>query len=361
MRINEIEERRLVISSEIDTLLEGELNDEVRAKITDLENEDKTLASDLKIAQRQAERQKTITAPVTETRKGESKDFTARFGEWLQSDKRSFEVNVAQRANPLLSTTNTTMLNKTVDGELSIAQVPGFDFLTQLGVPMITGYNGSYVKVSLNQNKAKFVNENNDASAGDLAPATLELKARTLSHWVDITAELEDMTNPQIVNQAIDSLYYGLGIAAVEDFFKQFEIDAVDSSIALGRTMVFRDLINLDASIPYTKKSPAYVTTPAVASALMTTAGLTNQAPIWSDNDTIRGKKAYFHDLVTAKRIYYADWAQSAMVQFGKIKFTKDIYGDNALKNKTRVYATMEIDSGFVNKAFSKWVSDVSI
>lgn len=311
-------------------------------------------------------RAETLASKFVEERQVEvvnaPKDFNVRFLNFLNDQtQREFKVPVEKRANPLLSTTNATMLNKTVDGNLSIAQLPGFSFLSDLGVPTMTGINGKYVKVSLNQNKAKFVNENSDASAGDLAPATLELSARTLSHFVDITKETIDMTNPSLINQSIDSLHYGLGIAVVEDLFKQFEIDAVDSSVALARTLVYRDLINLDASIPYVKKNFAYVTTPSVASALMTTAGLTNQAPIWSDNDTIRGKKAFQHELVPAKRIYAADWSQAVVAQFGEITYIKDIYGDNALKNKQRVYATMEIDCGFVNDAFSKWISDASI
>lgn len=281
MKINELIEQRSNITSQIDTLLKGELTEEVRTQIANLEANYEQLGRDIDVAKRQAERAKSVENPIVESR-NETKSVSVAFQEAV---KRAIDTNqtVIFRADPYLSTTNTGLIDKSF-APLSVMKSPGKEFLTKLGVQFVSGpqLKGNFVLPAMAEIIGSNPTEGNDVSTANVAPGTVILTAKRNGIVQSFTKEFLTQSGPDVLGGVLSAMLDAPYLKEAYNLMDNVTVDAVDASTTIaGSTLSLGDLTSLEAGVPYAKTSPYFVTTPSVAGFLKKTAGLTNQSAMW--------------------------------------------------------------------------------
>lgn len=351
MKINELIEQRSNITSQIDTLLKGELTEEVRTQIANLEANYEQLGKDIDVAKRQAERSKSVDNPIVESRNEGNAPIEVRFMEWYKGDhSKPFEIKRTERANPILSSTDSAIIEKTVIGKVDVLTSPARAFLQSLGVKFYKK-NGQLVLPAMAENTAKFVSEAGDASVADMATVSLTLTPRRISAYQPFTYEFMTETNPQIFADYLQNLINGYDLAITNDLFDQIDVDAATQKSTFGGgTLQNSMLVQMEASIGGLNiGAGSYVTTPSIKAYLKNkiALGTTSGAAIWNE-DKVNGYPAYGVPSANSAEVYFGDFSRGAVLETDTLKV---IYDDvtKAINGETIVTIVGGADTGCIN------------
>lgn len=313
---------------------------------------------EMKRAEKLAGKNTMERAVEVETNKNDSE--AAKFRSYLVEGDYS-KPFVIKRADPIITTTNTGVINKTVANEVQIAMSPAESFLkNDLGVKIYDGLNGNFVVPRMDQFSAAFVNEASAAGLGDVNLASLTLAGRRLSAYATITDLTLAQTNPAIFQGIIDDLKNSFWQGVKFDLFDQIEADAASQiSDQDAATMTYDVILCMEASLGglVPSQNLKLVTTPSIKGfakktiALGTTAG----DSIWDSIDWAK----FDSDGANADRIYLGDFSRSAVGIFGdyEVKILQDV--ENAKKGIYTAVITGLVDTGCaLPKAFV--IADVS-
>jgi len=364
-RIEDLKEKRSKIISQMEEILKVEdLTAEKRAEWNDLNTKIEEIDNEIRILERQEELNKQIVVELKENnleKMEERKDLVIEFRDWLKNSvenggKTSF------RADPLVSTTQSAMINKGVASEIDVLYSPSIDFLKKLGVTFFTDLNGNFVVPSMAEDLATFPGEDADAASANMAPDALTLSARRVTHRQSISRETLSQTNPGIYQSILQNLINGIYNAVTYDLFDQIDTDAATQmTVATATGLVYKDIVKMEASIGgLSLNSPAYVTTPSVKAYLKTKSLLgTENGPAWSLDNTLNGYPAYGTPAANANKVYFGDWTKVCVGQWGPIEIVVDPYSD-AKKGLINITAIGLFDTGCMNKRAFCILKDVS-
>lgn len=363
MKLNELIEKRSNITSQIDALLAVEMTDETRGQVSNLEKEYEKLGNDIETAKRQAERAKTVTAPVIETR-NEVKSAGVAFKEAIE---RAIETQqtVTFRADPYLSTTNTGLIDKSF-APLSIMKTPGKDFLTKLGVQVVSGpqLKGNFLLPAMAEIIGTNPAEGIDVSTANVAPGTVTLSAKRNGISQTFVKEFLTQSGPDILGGVLSAMLDAPYLQEAYNLMDNVTTDAVDASTRIaGSTLALGDLTSLEAGVPYTKTSPFFVTTPSVAGFLKKTAGLTNQVAMWEgkiEDGQLDGYNAIGHSAANTKQLIFGDWSKAYLAVYQEPTILINPY-TYAKSGKVEFVVDSLMDSGISDYRAFKWINDVSI
>jgi len=270
------------------------------------------------------------------------------FRDWLKEAVDSGR-SASLRADPIITSTDTDIVEKTVFGGIDVLTSPAEAFLRQLGVQFFSGLNGQFVVPAMAQSTGKFVAENQDASSASLSTTSLTLTPRRVSHSQAISKETLVQTSPGIYNGIIQNLVNGVWNCVTNDVFDQVLADCPSTNENSKTTYVtWTNLVDMEASLgDYMLTSPAYVVTPATRAYLSTTAKMTNQGPIY-DAGKINSYPAYAVPAQNTSVITFADWNKVCVGQWGGLEIIVDPYTD-AKKGLINLTIVGMFDSGVYN------------
>jgi len=348
MKLNELIEKRTGITSQIDAILAVDMTDETRTQVTNLEKEYTKLGADIETAKRQAERSKSVDVPAVEAR-NETKTLGVSFRDFL-NEAVNGRGKLEFRANPIMTTSNTDVINKTVANSVDIVLAPGEAFLHSLGVTFYPGLNGNFVVPSMAEDMAIFPGETFRADAS-MNVEDLLLAARRLTHTQTITTETLVQTNPAIYNGIYQNLVDGLWNAVVKDVFANILTDAATQIVTTGAPLTFADIVNAEASLGGLSIRPAsYVTSPSIKGYLKRTIalGTTTGPAIWVGNE-LNGYPSFSAPQLAANKIIFGDFSRVAVGTWGGIEVIVD-YLTKAPEGEIVLTARMMVDDGVTNK-----------
>jgi len=361
IKLNEkLDEMRAIVEKAIEE--NRTKNEDEQKRYTDLNSEVKTLESQI----REYEELETLNKREVEdeepVKRDEEKPLAEEFRDWLQEAvegraSKKFEF----RADPIITSTQSAIINKTVANKVDILTSPGEAFLRSIGVQFFTGLNGQFVVPALAEDTAEFVSEAGDASTSDMAHEALTLAPRRVSAFQSITKETLVQTNPAIYSSILQNLVNGIYKAVTYDVFDTLESDAataVTGSTATG--LAYADILQLEASIGGLNiGAGAYVTTPSVKAYLK---GLDiDDAGIrfaWNGNE-MNGYSAYGVPAANANSVYFGDFSRMAVGQWDGIELIVDPY-TYAKQGRIQITAVAMFDTGCTNVRAFAWLDDVS-
>jgi len=369
--INELKQERASkinqMSAIVDTVM-GENRSKNETETSMWNNLDKEV-TDLDETIRMAERQAELNAKsgkAVEVRTVAPKSLTIEFRDWLTNAVKmgqtsSFNGLGELRADPIITTTDSGVINKTVAPKIDIITSPGEAFLRSLGVTMYDGLTGNFVVPNMAEDTAGFVNEASLGASANMTYTTITLAGRRLTHTQSISKETLNQTNAGVYNSILQNLLNGIWTAVVYDLFDQIEVDAATQKTTFGAgTLDYSKIVQQEASIGGLMiGSAAYVTTPTVKAYLKKTAGLTNQEAIWSDNE-VNGYPAFGVPQANASTIYFGDWSKAVVGSFQGIELIVDPY-TSAGKGLINLTVVGMFDSGCANPRAFNILTNASI
>ena len=264
--------------------------------------------------------------------------------------------SVTFRADPIITTTDADVINKDVAG-IDVLHSPALDFLKQLGVTFYTNLTGNFAVPSMAQDTGIFVAEASDGGpttqSANMAPDSLVLSARRVSHTQSVSKETLAQTSPDVYNSIVNNLVNGLWNAVTYDVFDTLQTDGATRITTGTAPSTFTDYVNLESSIGGLQLSnPAYVTGLKQKAHALTTAYMTNQGGIWQ-NDKVNGYDAYAVPAANAGYVYFGDWSRVCVGQWGSINIIVDPY-TNAKKGLIDLTVEGLFDTGCYNpRAFA--------
>lgn len=367
-KLNELKAKKNDTIAKMEMIAKAEtLTEEARTEWSNLDEEVKRLEGEIAIAQRLEEINKSKVVESRDTRIiEENKPVSLQFRDWLkdahsQGKTSSFFYNTEERADPILTSTTSAIINKTVANSMDILTSPAEAFLRQLGVTFYPGLVGNFVIPSMAQDTAAFYAENADASWGNMLPEALTLAARRVSHTQSISKETLAQTNPAIYAGILQNLVNGVWNAVTNDVFDTLQTDAATSVYTPPTSFAYSDLVNMEASIGGLNiGAGAYVTTPSVKAYLknLNAAGA-NIKFVWSDNNQVNGYPAYGVPAANANKVYFGDFSKMAVGQWGGLEIVVDPY-TNAKKGLIDLTVIGLFDTGCINKRGLVFTTDVS-
>lgn len=345
-KINEYEVRMKAISET------AEMTDDLRAEFDALVIKRDVARQDLKRMEAaetvNLEEAKRDFEPVERN----EKPIAVQFRDWL---KDAVEGKAASRfelrAEPILTSTTSAIVNKTVANSLDILTSPGEAFLRSLGVTFYEGLTGNLVLPSMAEDLATFVAEDASAAAASMAPEALTLAARRVTHYQSVTRELLAQTNPAIFQGIMQNLYNGVYAAIANDWADTIESDGATQIKVTGTTVTYQNLCDMEASIGGLSIGAAkYVTTPTGKAFLKgLNAGSAGIKFAWADDNTIAGYPAFAAPCVNANRVYFGDFSRTNVALWGPMEIIVDPYSD-AKKGEIRLTIVALADTGVSNK-----------
>ena len=349
--INELKAERAELIAKMEAISNSEnLTDEQRSEWTGFDDQIKKIDGDITLAERQEELNKTnVRKMENNTPTEERVPAGIAFRDWLYEAVKDGGKAPSFRADPILTSTDAGLINKQIYPGIDILVSPGEAFLRKLGATFFTGLTGNLVVNSMAQDLATFPGENTGAASANMAPAALTLAARRVSHSQAISKETLAQSIPAIYASILQNLVNGVWNAVVADYFTTIRTDGVAPIAAsAGATVGFADIVNLEAAIAQLNIGPAaYCTTPALRADLKRTAYLTNQQPIWL-NDQMNGYPAYCSPGCQATYIYFGDFSRHAVAQWGGLEVVVDPYVD-AKKGLINLTMIALFDTGCMN------------
>lgn len=362
-KLNELKEERTQLTLRYNEILMGELTDELRAEANELDSKITTVENDIKLVERQEKwNAKNVTVETVETEEREEvKPVGVEFRDFLNSAMQGGAKTFEYRADPILTTTQTGVINKTVANSVDILTSPGQAFLNQLGVTFYPGLTGNFVVPAMAEDLATFPGEDASAASANMAPEALTLAARRVTHSQAITRETLAQTNPAIYAGIVQNLVNGIWNAITNDVFDQIQVDAATQVVTTTATgLTFGDLVNMEASIGGLNiGAGAYVTTPSVKAYLKKNTVSTYGDAIWMDNE-VNGYPAYGVPAANANKVYFGDFSRVAVGQWGSIQIIVDELS-KAKQGEIVLTAVALVDSGVTNKRAINFTNDVSV
>ncbi len=292
----------------------------------------------------------TQKATVVETA-SEPKSRGDEFRDWL---KRGIEQggNITSfRVNPMLSTSNSNILNKTVEG-VDILYTPGEAFLRQLGVTIWTGLNGQVILPTMGEHTASYIAEATAGGDASLNIANNSLSPRRISASQIVSRELLAQTNPGIYESILQNLVAGIWNGVVVDAFDVLDADAsTQIATSTATALTYAHILQLEASLgSYTLNNPAYVTSPTNKATLKGAATVSSAAgPAWIGNE-MNGYPAYAHPASNDDKVYFGDWSKFVVGQWGDLEIIIDPY-QYARSGEIQLTVLGMFDAGTANKA----------
>lgn len=328
------------------------LTDELRAQYKGYNDQVSKIDEEIEIAKRQDEINKSkldVVTPIVESRNiGES------FRDWLVKSVDEGGKGPSFRADPILSSTDTTILNKVVANSVDILRSPAEAFLrSDLGVTVYPGLVNQLVLPYMTEDTAAFPGENTGAASASMLPASLTLAPRRISHTQAISKETLAETNPGIYASIVQNLIAGIWLGVANDVFDTIQTDAPASVQDAGIT--YAAIAAMEASLAYTNIGTVkYVTTPANRATLKVTAKMANQAPIWDADNKVLGYDAYGVPCANSTMQYMGDFSKCVIGQWGGIEIIVDPY-TSAAAGLINLTVVGMFDTGLLNPKSIVW------
>jgi hypothetical protein len=262
------------------------------------------------------------------------------------------------RADPLLTTTNANIINKTV-GSINLKLTPARQFMNDLGITRYENLSSNFVLPSASQVTADFVSENADVSTGSFAPANITLAPRALGVTQSHTAEFSTTTNPDILSASMQAMFNSLDYRIAQDVFAQIMVDAparVQSHV--GGTLSQASFLAMEASLGFGPNK--FVTTNSIKGYLKAMEVGTGIRSLWGVDNTVEGYNAYSELVVPADKMFMGNFADAAVGIFGAPELILDPY--TSAKSR-KVLATLNVlcDTGYANPEGIVWRTDASV
>lgn len=339
---------------EVDTVEENSQKtvSEKRSQWEGLNQTLQTLDETIAMMERQEEINKTKFNKMENIETRENTPIALEFRSMLEKSAKEKTTNIFEfRADPIITSTQTGIINKTVADGVDILTSPAEAFLRSLGVTFYPGLTGNFVVPAMAEDTAAFPGEDASAASANMAPEALTLAARRVTHTQSISRETLAQTNPAIYASILQNLVNGIWNAVTYDLFDQIDTDAatqIQNGTAAGLT--YGDLVKMEASIGGLNiGAGAYVTTPTVKAYLKQKALLgTDNGPIWRDNE-INGYPAYGVPAANSAKVYFGDFSKTCVGQWGGIEIVVDPLSD-AKKGLINLTAIALVDTGCFNK-----------
>lgn len=363
-KLNELKQERADKTAAYQVILDNtELSNEERsAKLDPIDAELDILDKEIERMEKQEARNKKIA--VTETPEERTEDTPVDLGTKFRNflnDAISGKGELTFRAEPILTSTQTGIINKDVNPGLDILTSPGEAFLRELGVSFFPGLAGNFTIPYVGEDTATFPGEDASAANADMAPGALTLAARRVSHVQSITKETLAQTNSGVYTGIVQNLVNGVWNAVTNDVFDTLQTDCGGSRTVTTTVggLTYSDLVNMEASIGGLNiGAGAYVTTPAVKAYLKRNTESTYGDNIWMDNE-VNGYPAYGVPAANANKIYFGDFSKMAVGQWGGIEIIVDPY-TKAKQGEIVLTAVALVDTGCYNPNGLVFTSDVS-
>jgi len=353
-KINELLSLRADKIAKMDELSKNEnLTEEQANTWESLRGEVEKLDKDINILKTQDQLNRSIASNKVEDEKTEEKTplIGESFREFLVgavegNGSRKFEL----RADPIITSTDADIINKSVANGIDILKAPAQEFLTQLGVTMYTGLTGNFAVPSMDEDLATFPGEDASAASANMTPDSLVLAARRVTHTQSITRETLAQTNPGVYASIVQNLVNGVWKAVTNDVFDTLETDAATQIKTTGASITYQNILDMEASVGnYVIANQAYVTTPTGKSFLK---GLNASSAgikfVWEGNE-MNGYPAYGVPSANSNRVYFGDWSKQVVGQWGGLEIIVDPYS-NAKKGLINLTAVGLFDTGCANK-----------
>ena len=353
-KLNEMKSERSDIVTKMEEISKTEtLTEEQRSSWKDLDNQVKTIDGDIILLERQEKLNiNNISTPETVPTE-EVKPLGIQFRDWLFEAVEKGGKTTSFRADPIITSTDSAIINKVVNAGVDILQSPAEAFLRQVGVTFFTGLTGQLVIPSMAEDTAAFPGENTGAASASMATSSLTLAARRVSHTQAISKETLSEVNPTIYSSILQNLLNGVWNCVTNDVFDTIQTDAAGQVQTAGIT--FADIAAMEASLAYSNIGGVnFVTTPANRATLKTTAKMTNQAPIWGDDNTVLGYPAFAVPAANTTMMYMGDFSKCAVGQWGALEIVVDPYTD-AKKGLINLTVVGLFDTGCYNSKGLVW------
>jgi len=349
-KLNDLKAERLQYISRMEVITNGEMTDELRTEWDGLSTKVEGVSKDIERLEKQEvlNKRDAVIAPE-ETR--EETSLGVQFRDFL---KEAIEGKgpLSFRADPIITTSDTAMINKTVANGIDVLTSPGEAFLRELGVTFYEGLNGNFIVPSMAEDLATFPGEDASAVSADMLPASLTLAARRLTHTQSITRETLAQTNPGIYASIVQNLVDGLGNALVKDVMATVISDAATQVKVTSTTATNADVVNMEASLGGLSIGAAkYVTTPSGKALFKRTIALgTTAGPgIWTSDNTMNGYAAFGCPQLAASRTVFGDWSKEVVGKWGNYEVIVDPYS-NAKQGRINLTIVALVDTGNANK-----------
>jgi len=352
-KLNELKAKKAALMAELREIGKSDITPEVSERVDAIEAELATVNKDLKVTLmiEQANMEE-VEGAEPESEAGRSQaDLGTSFRNFL-NDAVAGKGQLTFRADPVITTTDADMINKTVAGGIDILTSPGEEFLRALGVTFYEGLTGSFAIPSMAEDLATFPGEDASAASADMLPDSLVLNARRLTHTQSITRETLAQTNPGIYQSIVQNLVNGLGNALVKDVMATVISDAATQVKVTGTTVTNLNIVDMEASIGgLSIGSAAYVTTPTGKSLLKTTIarGTTAGEGIWLPDNTMNGYSAYSCPQLAANRVVFGDWSKEVVGKWSGYEIIVDPFSQ-AKQGRIALTIVALVDSGNANK-----------
>jgi hypothetical protein len=377
-KINELEAKLRAAIQEMDELNKNERMTEEQVRSWDEKKAEVTsIQEELKRAKEQEEFNKVLAGQnIRNEDDGEKKDIVRSFfkaaNEYVSTNGRSISRDFMGkeggllipkeilRADPILSSTNTALVNVGIENSLAVVTGDDFSLLQSLGVPFYTGLTGKHELPYMAQLSTSKPAEGYDASNASAAPLNVELAPQAYSSF-QTWSKQSLLTMPSaIYGGIIQDMQKSNERQVVTDFFN--EIFLTDVSIAATASgLTYGDMINL-TNINYNIGGAAFVTDNNIRVYLeqkpVNSSGI---ALAWNAlNNTVGGRRAIASTAMKSKRAAYGNFSFGAVGEWGTPELIVNPYTyDSAGKLKVTVLGFY--DSVIRNKwAFKYFSADAS-
>lgn len=346
--INTLEGKIRATLSEMNGLLSDNMSDEQISSYDAKKAEVAKMEEQLKRAKDQAEQLMKYADQVRNNEDGEQKDlnksFYRAFKEYVDSNARVISKDFAGknggllipqgilRANPILSSTNSSLIPVTVANELNMVTGDNFSLLSALGVKWYPGLTGTHEIPYMVQLSTSKPAEGGDASTANAAPLNVELKPQAYSSFQDFSKQSLLTTPDAIFSGIVADMQLANERQVVADLLSA--ILATDSSVAFTASgATYGDMINL-TKINYNIGNAQFVVGNDLRVYLeqkpVNSAGI---ALAWNAlNNTVGGRKATGTDALSAKRAIFGNFGFAGVGIWGQPEliinpYTYDING----------------------------------
>lgn len=367
--INELKQERSAINEKIDVILkqEEDITDEQRSETNELETRSDTLKGDIELLERQEKRNLEMASVniITEPKKDDDDvNFLRAISEYQERDVISSEFagkgggllipQYVYRADPLLTSTESGIINKNVAG-ISVLKTPAAEFLTKIGVQRFSNLSANLVLPNAPQVVADFAGEGQDTSTGNFAPAVITLAPRGLGISQDWTREYAATVNPDLIQANLQAMFNAIDVAIAKDVFATITVDAgsQEQSHTSG-ALAQSSILSMEASLGFGPNK--LVTTPFLRKVMKSVKVGTDQRMLWASDD-VEGFDALAETVVPADHIFLGNFNHSVVAQFGDF----EVIFDNITKAKSRkTVATLNalVDTGYANGLGMVWKQD---
>lgn len=349
-KIHELTVERSELIAKMEEITKNEnLSEELRSEWTQYDDKIKVIDNEIALLERQENLNKNNFKPMENTLEN-VQPLEVRFRDWLK-DAVEKGTQSSFRVEPMLSTSNTDILNKTVANSVDILTSPAEAWLRSIGVTFYTGLNGQLVIPRMEQETASFFSEATCGGDASMNFSDLVLAPRRITNSQSVTREFLAQTNPAIYASILQNLYNGIYNAVTNDVFDTLETDSATQITTTGTTATYQDILNLEASLGcFTIGGMSYVTTPAGKAFFKgLDVGSDGIKYAWNDNE-MNGYPAYGVCSANANKVYFGDWSRQVVAQWGGLEIIVNPY-TYAKCGKIELTVLGLFDTGTMNPA----------